>query len=95
MPEMLETGKPTAEEAGAAASAAAAAHQAAKGQPATALVVMTGRRPWAVGESIGLSQGYSFEPGVPVAVAEADAKLLVGKKDGWDGRHFERAGAGS
>lgn len=93
MPDESAT-KPTAAEAAAAANVAAAAHQAAKGRPVTVSVLMSGRRPWAVGDAIGLSQGYTFEPGVPIEVTEADAKILC-NKDGWDGRHFERCGDGS
>lgn len=69
-------------------------NQAPKAAPATVLVVMTAGRPWAVGESIGLSKGYTFEPGVPIDVSSADAKILC-TKDGWDGRYFERCGDGS
>lgn len=57
--------------------------------PATVNVIMRARRPWAVGETIGLSRGYSFAPGVPVEVAAADAAILVGRE--WDGRRFLRA----
>ena len=54
---------------------------------------MTGRRPWTVGDSISLSVGYTFVPGVPIVVTAADAKVLCGRKD-WDGRHFEHVGDG-
>lgn len=57
--------------------------------PATVNVIMRARRPWAIGESIGLSRGYTFAPGVPVEVAAADAAILCSRE--WDGRRFVRA----
>ena len=56
--------------------------------PTVARVVMHGRRPWVVGETIGLSRGYTFTPGSPVEVTAADAKILMGRE--WDGRRFVR-----
>ena len=57
---------------------------------ANTVVVMTGRRTWIIGESIGLSQGYTFVPGAPIEVTPGDAKLLLSRE--WDGRSFSVPG---
>lgn len=53
-------------------------------------VVMTARRPWSIGQSIGLSRGYTFVPGEVTEVTVGDAAVLCGRE--WDGRTFKRAG---
>ncbi len=52
-------------------------------------VVMTARRTWTIGASIGLSRGYTFVPGVRTRVSSADADLLTSRA--WDDRTFSRA----
>lgn len=52
-------------------------------------VVMSARRPWSIGQSIGLSRGYTFEPGKAVEVTAEDARILCARE--WDGRAFRRA----
>lgn len=52
-------------------------------------VVMSARRPWSIGQSIGLSRGYTFEPGKAIEVTAEDARILCGRE--WDGRRFRRA----
>lgn len=60
----------------------------APSKPTTVEVVMSGGRTWHIGESIGLSRGYMFSPGMAVEVTEADARILC--RGNWDGRSFER-----
>lgn len=52
-------------------------------------IVMKARRGWSIGESIGLSQGYTFQPGVAQEVTAADAAILLAGQ--FDGRTFTRA----
>lgn len=62
---------------------------AAKVPAAREVVVMSARRPWSIGQSIGLSSGYTFEPGKATEVTAEDARILCGRE--WDGRTFKRA----
>lgn len=62
---------------------------AAKVPAAREVVVMSARRPWSIGQSIGLSRGYTFEPGKATEVTAEDARILCGRE--WDGRTFKRA----